>query len=163
MRILETKVYKFNELSLEAKEKAIEKYYENENYHFLGDDLLESCKEYLREKECTFYNIRVFYSLNNCQGDGLCFEGELFNKDGDEMTLKHVGRYSHAKSVEMNFYNSEGEEVDENKELKNIYFEICDKLEKEGYSIIEYRMDENEFNELSEANEWEYTETGSLI
>ena len=51
MRTIETKVYSFSELSNEAKEKAIEKYYENENYPFLSDDLTESCKEYFKENE----------------------------------------------------------------------------------------------------------------
>lgn len=163
MRIIETKIFNFNELSPEAKETAIEKYYENEEYHFLGDDLLESCKEYLREKECTYYDIKVFYSLCNCQGDGLVFEGEVYNKEGETMRLKHTGRYYHSKSVNMEFFNTEGNEVDEIQSLKNIYFEICNKLEEEGYSIIEYRMKEDEFNDLSEANQWEYTETGKRI
>ena len=35
MKTIETVVYNFDELTKEAKEKAIQKYYENEDYPFL--------------------------------------------------------------------------------------------------------------------------------
>jgi hypothetical protein len=162
MRTIETKVYSFSELSNEAKEKAIEKYYENENYPFLSDDLTESCKEYLKENNCIYRDIKLYYSLSNCQGDGLCFIGEI-EKDGKLLKLTHNWRYYYASSVDMEFYDENGEEIEEVKELKDIYFDICNKLENEGYGIIEYRMDNEEFCEFSDENGYEYTEDGKRI
>ena len=162
MRIIETKIYTFQELSIESKEKAIEKYYENEDYYFLSEDLTESCKEYLTKNECAFRDIKLYYSLSHSQGDGLCFIGEI-EKDGKCMKIQHTGRCYHSKSVSMIYWDEEGNNIDEVQELKDIYFDICNKLENEGYSIIEYRMDNEEFCEFSDENGYEYTEDGKRI
>ena len=45
-------VYKFNELTDNQKEKAIEKWYKIEDYPFLSDDLTENCR-HLLEKNIT--------------------------------------------------------------------------------------------------------------
>lgn len=160
MKTITQTIYRFNELSNEAKQKVIDNHYENEEYDFLYYDLSESLREYLKEANCEFYDIKLYYSLTNCQGDGLCFEGDVY-KDGKRMMLKHIGRYYHSKSVEMSFFNEEGEEIEIDEELKDIYFTICNKLEKEGYSVIEYRVDFDEFNDFAEANEYEYFENGT--
>lgn len=162
MRQITLTAYKFNELSESAKEKVIEKHYENEDYYFLSDDLTESCKDYLKEYECNYKDIKLYYSLCNCQGDGVCFTG-LIEKNGVTLELKHFGRYYHARSTNMLFYDENGEDIDDNKELSDIYFDICKRLENEGYNIIEYRMDNEEFGELSDANNYEYYENGELI
>lgn len=162
MRILETKVYSFDELSEEAKEKAIEKWYENEDYPWMEEDLTESCKALLEENGCTFEDINLSYSLSYGQGDGLCFTGYI-SKNGNTLRLTHNYRYYFASSVEMNYTDSEGEDIEEVKELKDIYFNICKELEKEGYGILEYRMDFSEFSEHCEANNYEFTEDGKMI
>lgn len=161
MRTETINIYKFSELSEKAKKRAIGKYYEIEEYPFLCEDLTEDVKDFLRSKNCNFENISLLYSLSYSQGDGLCFTG-VIEKDGRELRLTHSYRYYFAESVSMQFVDENGEEVDEIEELKNIYFEACKRAEKQGYSILEYRMDENEFSEFSDANEYEYNEDGTI-
>ena len=153
-------LYPFNELSETAKERAIKDYCDNNDHYFLSEDLTESLKSLLEEKECVYNDIKLYYSFAYSQGDGLCFVGEVMNKNGEKMIIKHIGRYYHSKSTDIIYYNEEGEEVEENEELKSLYFELCDKLEKEGYSIIEYVPSFDEFEEQSESNNWTYLETG---
>jgi len=165
MKTISINLYKFSELSEEAKQTAIQKYYESEEYPFLEDDLTENCCELLREKDIDINNINLFYSLSYSQGDGLCFTGEL-KKDGITLNLTHNGHYYYAKSVNMEYYDADGEEIEEEnetaQELKSIYFDICDKLEKEGYSILEYRMNNEEMSELCEANDYYFLENGTM-
>jgi hypothetical protein len=155
-------VYEFSELSEEAKEKAISKWYENEDYPFLEEDLTESLTSLLEQKGCKFEDICVLYSLSYSQGDGLCFTGSI-SKDGKELKLTHNYRYYFAKSVEMAFFDKDGEDVDENKELQDIYFAVCNEIEKEGYSILEYRMNNTEFSEHCKMNNYEFDEDGNMI
>ena len=162
MRVKETKVYEFKELSNDAKERAITKWYENEEYPFLGDDLQESLNNLLSESGCEYNDVSVWFSLSYSEGDGLCFTGAL-TKDGKKLVLTHNGKYYYAKSVTMDFYDDEtGDEIDADETLKSIYFEICSKLEKEGYSILEYRMNSDEFEECCKANGYEFDENGNL-
>lgn len=97
MRIIETKAYKFDELSKEAKENAIEKFRNQQQQH--GEYLYffaESCSEQAKEKG--FEEIDLTYSLSCSQGDGLSFSAkeytkleELFNSvlgKGKEKTAK---------------------------------------------------------------------------
>ena len=162
MKTITLNVYKFNELSEDVQQKVIDKYYENETYPFLSEDLTESCKEYLKENDCNYSDIKLYYSLSNCQGDGLCFTGEI-EKNGKCLKIQHTGRYYHSKSVNMIYWDEEGNNIEEVKELKDIYFDICNKLENEGYSIIEYRMDTDEFLDISESNNWEYYKDGEML
>lgn len=160
MKTIEIKLYDFNELSEKAKEKAKAQWYECEDYPFLEDDLIESCQEYLRQAKVKFQDIAVLYSLGYSQGDGLCFTGTI-SKGKNSLVLTHNYRYYFATSVTMTFYKN-GEEVDENEELKNIYLDTCRQLEKEGYDILEYRMDDDEFSEHCEVNGYTFEENGTM-
>ena len=161
MKTIETVVYDFNELSKEAKEKAIQKWYETEEYPFLSEDLMEQFYELAKENGIEYDNIQLLYSLSWSQGDGLCFTGTI-RKNGINLFLTHNWRYYYAKSVLMLFTNDEsGEEVDPVINnyadiLRGIYLDICSKLEKYGYKILEYRMDEEEFLEFCEENEYTF-------
>ena len=168
MKIIELKVYEFSELNAAAKQKAINKYYEDETYDTLSGDLTESCKALLEEKGAQYGDIKLQYSLSWSQGDGLCFTGKI-EKNGITLNLKHNARYYYANSVNMSFYDIAGEELDEDDatitgiaEIKEIYFEVCKKLEKEGYNILEYRMNETEFADLCSANEYFFLEDGTM-
>lgn len=74
----EVNLYKFDELSKEAKERAI-KDWQEDGYGWDDHDsefLTEDFKERLREKG--FYdNVEVYWSLGYCQGDGVCFKGSI--------------------------------------------------------------------------------------
>ena len=73
MRIIETKVYSFDELSKEAKEKALEELrYINVDYENWADDTIEQIK-----RIGSYLGIeidQVLYSGFSSQGDGACFE-----------------------------------------------------------------------------------------
>jgi len=74
MKIIETKVYSFNELSEEAKEKAIENQRSNEYY--LDYDWYEFVIENWTEKlnDIGFEDIKIYFSGFWSQGDGAMFE-----------------------------------------------------------------------------------------
>lgn len=187
MRTIETTLYDFNELSTEAKQVAIQKWYENEDYPWLENDM----REFLNEKDPYFYDKKIQYSLCYCQGDGLSFSSKfdlekwLNEKTELKASVKKAlcelvqissrgncsNHYPFASrsDIEMDFGNNY-------KEYKNIerladiilaqiqtyYMDICKEAESYGYSVIEYRMTESEFDELCQANEYEFTEDGKL-
>lgn len=179
MKTIKINLYKFEELSKEAQTKAIKKWYENEEYHFLSEDLTESCKNYLGENKVKFQDLKLLYSLSWSQGDGLCFIGE-FAKYSINMSIKHNQRYCYSKSVDFEFFDMQGRQIDEDgsildsngkpngrraekiNKLKAVYFDICRTLENKGYFTLEYRMNTEEFTENCEANEYTFEEDGTM-
>lgn len=158
--------YSFNELSEAAKNKAIEQHYENEDYFFLSEDLNEYLKELLKQYGYKYSDINLNYSLSNCQGDGVNFTGELEINCPNKITVKiqkNNFRYQHELTTTLFFYDELGNFINEIDEIKNDYLQICKKVEKYGYSILEYRMSFDEFNEFSEVNFIEYFENGKLF
>lgn len=125
----EEKLYKFSELSEEAKEHALEEW-RDKGYDFDdfdSQDLTEQFKETLKEKG--FYDPKVYWSLGYCQGDGVCFEGaidpeELFNQKGFSKfkeLIGHVGIkvrtpgnscHSNSMDVEVEFQSGYAELMD---------------------------------------------------
>ena len=127
---------------------------------------------YLAEENgITYADIRLLYSLSWSQGDGLCFTGTI-RKNGINLFLTHRYRYYFAKSVTMEFTDDEsGEGLDPNDKLskdieannlRDIYLDICNKLEKLGYGILEYRMNDEEFLELCEDSEYTFLPDGTM-
>jgi hypothetical protein len=184
MRTIEQKIYKFSELSKEVKEKVIEEWYKKEEYSFLEMDLEESLK--CNEKNIFEDDFKLLYSLSYCQGDGLSIKGDIniekclsllfpkMKKKDREFYIENIhlfstgnnGRYSFAsrndiesccddeKEEKLLFFESEYFPV-----IQDHYIDLCKKLELEGYSILEYRMDTEEF---SDSNEYEYFENGKM-
>lgn len=74
MRIecVEYEVYKYNELSDEAKEKVKEWYLEGQEPYIYTDDCEEDLRNLFGEND-----LKVQYSLGYCQGDGFNIYGEL--------------------------------------------------------------------------------------
>lgn len=91
MKTIEIQLYKFEELSEEAQQNAIEKW-RNDTYAN-GDSLFwfaESCKDYLCD--LGFINPDVQYSLSYSQGDGLSFSAEGYTRL-KETFLKYLGEH----------------------------------------------------------------------
>jgi hypothetical protein len=87
--ITETTVYKFNELSEEAKEKAIEKLYDiNTDYEWYDFTYCDA-KEIGAIIGIDINNI--YFSGFSFQGDGACFEGSYSYKKG---SLKAIKKYA---------------------------------------------------------------------
>jgi hypothetical protein len=170
-------VYHFKELSREAKDRAIKDWYEDEDYPFLEDNLTESCKGLLEQHKITG-GPTLGYSLSYSQGDGLNFTGS-FQWRGYSVNISHSWRYPFASASEITLYDKGDEELisasaridpelDKSKEGKKlnqfikIYLDICRQLEKEGYGILEYRMDDKEFAEHCKSNGYNFFKNGKM-
>jgi hypothetical protein len=178
-------VYTFSELSQSARETAKRRYYETEEYEFLGEEL----KERLSQIAPYWEDVKIFYSLSCCQGDGLSFEGTLDIKkflDTKSPSFRrpkvmqdyiykiistgNKGRYTYASRGDVDWecnysHGKERKRLDKAalsilEAVQDNYLSICKNLERYGYSILEYRMDDKEFEDLSDSNEWEYTIDG---
>ena len=150
----EYKVYKYEELSDEAKENAKINYLET-----LDSD---SFTEIIYEDLQSLYgkgieNLKTYYSLSNCQGDGLCFYGKIY--------LNDIG-----KKLEEIFYKNFDEKDFQNlKEIKEyndvILFEHTSNHYFHKYTVdIDIEIDDESDNEhektveklLSNVKEWYY-------
>ena len=91
MRIKETKVYQFGELSEEAQETAIEKFQDNMQEYFWAEDGISSLKEF-----CKRFDIELKdYSLD-CGGSGnghIQFNADTYSMIADEMAGMKVYKY----------------------------------------------------------------------
>lgn len=172
MKTKQINLYEYDELSDEAQRKALEDFVEHNDYYFLEESLSEYLNQLLEENKVKVFDKKVFYSLGNCQGDGLGFEGN-FEFKGININVKHDnGHYYHKNS-----FNIEVEEVEEDnddlrtdtlevlregieEDFKELYNNLCDIVEKSGYSEIEHENSEDAFKEYCENNEAFFKENG---
>ena len=89
MRIMETKVWSFNELSDDAKEKAIANFRENNLGYEWWDCVYNDAK--MIGALMGIDIDKIFFSGFASQGDGACFEGDYEYKKG---SLKAVKEYA---------------------------------------------------------------------
>lgn len=182
---LEIKIYKFNELSDEAKEVVKQWWLRSLD----ADDFKNDCLEILAS-EYGVTTLDISFDLGYCQGDGLCMYGEIptykidekiwkiftkgLNKRQKEIAGDDISKiifrkvnhhYAHANTVrieiEDNYDNPKHEniltKVEEN--VKAWYFKECATFEKSGYDYF-YEISEEDLNEICEANEYEFLENG---
>ena len=190
MKTYELLVYQFDELSNEAKEKAISQWYESEDYPFLSENLTEIITE-CYDTEKVFSDIKLCYSLSYCQGDGLSFSASFdFEKWLQRYTFQdfkkralidiytveikqNTGHYCYAhegcvngeacymNTIELRNLDQLFETVLD--DIKAYYLEVCKQTEKAGYSELEYRMSFEEFSDLCECNGYNFDENGKMI
>jgi len=173
MELKQIEVFKYDELSDTAKEKALSYYNKDNQFDYLSDDLNEYLKQLLEENGIKGENVKLYYSLSYCQGDGVCFEGN-FEFKGFNINVKHDGHYYHSNSkiievealeendddLRQDLIEALSEEVEN--EFSELYKEICDKIEKSGYSQIEYENSEENFKEVCEMNEYTFRANGEM-
>lgn len=77
--------------------------------------------------------------------------------------------YASKNDIELIFeyYNSEVPNIEDiiaavESDLKDIYMNLCDELEKQGYEEIEYQFSDECITEDIQANEYEFTEEGHV-
>lgn len=176
MRIEKIPIYKFDELSDEVKDKVITKFREGNDFPFLSDDLEEELKSLLEENKIEVLDgLKLYYSLSYSQGDGVCFVGN-FKYGKCRISIEHKSNYVHYKSVnisielyddideeENEIYLSPKEHDDVLDEFKSIYKTICNKIEKDGYSIIENENTEEAIKDVIECNEYEFYKNGAIF
>jgi hypothetical protein len=151
VKTVSTKKVKLSQIELQTTELDY-KYAENCYYDQLSDDLIEQLRQELEAKKFKYEDLKVFYSLSHCQGDGAMFEG-LIDIGEAVFRVKQSGRYYHynSKNIELVFLRINDEEVysqdfteEQDKEADRLtewfndeYVTICGHLEKIGYEIIE--------------------------
>ena len=160
--------YSFDELSDEAKKKALEDWSKDLDYPFLTDDLREYIYEELTEMGYTIEGvatstkptIRPYYSLSYCQGDGLMFEATITDKDGNTYTIEHKGHYYHERSTNIEGVDKDGEPIDTKDFEETVYIPLCKKIAQRGYDEIEFQQSEEYFRETCESNDYVFLENG---
>lgn len=113
-------------------------------YPCLTDDLVYRTEELLEENKIKIVkDFKVYYSLNNSQGDGFQFNG-VFKWNKYDVYIKQYGHYYHSNAVEISINDDNGDDVEINiyDEFKQIFKKICCEVEIVGYSIIN---DEDEY------------------
>ena len=164
MKIIETKVYTFDELSDEAKETARAWYREGNDYPFLSDYMQEEAGELLKKAKIKTDDFKVYYSLSYSQGDGAMIELEGTWKAWN-VKVTQSGHYSHERSTTIALSSMKtGEYAPEEKEKdfeENVYIPVCIALKKYGYECIEYENSNESVDETIQANEYTFTEDGT--
>lgn len=158
-------VYTYDELTPEAQKKALQTYNEAIEYPFLQADMRVFIQDELTNAGYTFGEITPLYSLSYSQGDGLMFEGNITDKDGNTYTIKHSGHYYHERSTDISATNADGEELTDEqiKEWEeNFYIPLCKNARDYGYSTIEYLESEEYFAEMCDSCEMLFTKDGTL-
>ena len=166
-------VYKYEELSDDAKETALNSHIESNDFDFLEESLTEYLKELLTEAKIDG-EAELSYSLSCCKGDGVSFTGNFEYKGVNISVTRNNSHYVHSNSVDIEAEADEDDDDDLKNDLieavtdeaeaefKEIFKEICDKIEKVGYSEIEYQNSEESFKENCEANEYTFRENGEM-
>jgi hypothetical protein len=159
MKTIETKVYTFDELSDKAKEAARQWYIEWYDDPMMQSHLGNLLKEKLEGLNIKYDtdSINVMYSLGYSQGDGLMFEGTLYDDRGSAIIIKHSGHYYHSNSRDIDY---EGASEREYADFVKTYAAICKKIERAGYDEIEYQQSMEAVAEACEANDYTFTEAG---
>ena len=170
----EYQLFIFDELDQKAKDKALNRYIEDNDYMFLSDYLNERLHELLQENKITDTNdtskpgtkpTQVLYSLSYSQGDGCMFEG-YFIWNHYNVDIKHSGHYNHENSKIITITDEEGNEITDNEPnevFNTLYVKICKELEQYGYNEIEYQNSEEVFRETCEANEYTFLSDGTMF
>lgn len=122
-------VYNFNELSQVAKETAINNF--KNNYEINLDFFNDEAKEIISERGFKG-NIKLQYSLSNCQGDGLSFGCDYFDSQKLHEIFREVLGTGKDKTIETI--------------LNNSYFKLngnCGRYSYANIGDLEYIFDDN--------------------
>jgi hypothetical protein len=166
MKTITTEVYGIDELDDKAKDKARQWYKDADDYPFLEDYMLETARELLTDAGIVHNDdIKVYYSLSWCQGDGAMLEGSgVWTHDGITYTwtAKHAGMYYHYNSKSTTLTYDDGVDADDDimETFNDLYVDICRKLEKAGYGYIDEEQADANVDEQLRVNEFTFTRDG---
>ena len=189
MKTIEIELYKFTELSENAKNVAIENERKNE---IQFDWFSDFCHEQISENGFKG-NIKLQYSLSCSQGDGLSFSCDYFDNlnalfieilgTEKQKTIDTIlnnisfkcdgnnGRYCYASkndiTLELDDYKGNNYLIHEivskvESKLKDLYIDLCNQLEKQGYDDIEYQYSEEYITETLIENDYYFTIDGLI-
>lgn len=190
MKTIEIELYKFTELSENAKNAAIE----NERKKEIEFDWFSDfCHEQISENGFKG-NIKLQYSLSGSQGDGLSFSCEYFDNlnalfieilgTEKQKTIDTIlnniyfkcdgnnGRYCYASKNDINieldnYYVKSSTNIDNliskvESKLKDLYINLCNQLEKQGYDDIEHQYSNEYIIETLTENDCYFTIDGKI-
>jgi hypothetical protein len=187
MKTIRIKVYKFNELSQDAQNKAIDKLRDINVDFDWWEPIIEGFDEILHHQG--FEDAEIYFSGFYSQGDGLCFDAKI-NLDKFELTNQekrisklinnnyidnfyiaknsYSNHYSHEKTRYIDYYEITHENI--NKALNSISTHLESKrLEycKKFYSQLEEYYNELRSDEAIietiEANDYDFLANGELF
>lgn len=162
-------VYSFDELSDDAKAKALEdqRQFEYDTLDgWLPDEMEYQLGLLLKKHKIVSVNNetpKIYYSLSYSQGDGAMFEGE-YSWRGYRASIRQAGHYYHYNSKEITLETAFGNEAKQSKqeEFNDIYVSICKELERAGYAAIEGTTTDEALAENINANGYEFYEDGRV-
>ena len=189
MKTIEIELYKFIELSENAKNLAIEN---ERNKEIEFDWFSDFCHEQISENGFKG-NIKLQYSLSYSQGDGLSFSCDYFDNlnalfieilgTEKQKTIDTIlnnisfkcdgnnGRYCYASkndiSLELDDYKGNNCLIHEivskvESKLKDLYIDLCNQLEKQGYDDIDYQYSDEYITETLTENDYYFTIDGKI-
>lgn len=144
------RLYSFNELDEQGKEKAIEEM-QNRLHEWIGEEELTDFLTYkLEEAISDRQELEIQYSLSYCQGDGVALYGRIYREQAPALTwpdrVAYVdllrGQWSNRYSHYNSFNVEASDEADEPVDLARTVIEqqlrdLCKDLERAGYKYME--------------------------
>ena len=189
-RIHETILYTFDELSTQAKEKAITSFQEDDSYldYDWYQDTVDDFKTIL--ELIGYYNIECYFSGFWSQGDGACFAAKFGREKRclqkvksyctekeildiveqiqseiplhEEYEIKHSGHYCHEYCTNV-YYLGDNEKAEQ---LNERFLELSRQLMRILYRKLKdqyyYLNSDEAIIEYIKANDYEFTEDGKL-
>lgn len=187
MRTIRTKVYKFDELSEQAKQVAIEEHRDiNVDWDWY-EPMFEGFKEQL--EEVGFYDVDIFFSGFYSQGDGASFDGKInplkFAETENEKRVaklidngllegftiektSYASHYSHEKTRYVDVWR------DDRKNIDSVLVSLCEKIEAKRlelskqiyndlYKAYEELQSDEFISETLVANDYEFLSNGKMF
>ena len=105
MKIKKIKVYTFDELDKDGKERALSDFNQVHDDPFMQSHMINVLKEELDERGIKYDedSIDVRYSLSNCQGDGFMFIGEVMWRDVEIIIKHNDNHYYHMRTASFDY------------------------------------------------------------
>lgn len=160
-------VYKFDQLSDEAKEKAREWYREGYDDPMMQSHMINLTGEALeaagfKVNQYGGADLDVRYSLSYCQGDGFSFLGDI-ERDGKRYKVtQNSNHYYHEMTMDCVEVDDEGNETEAPKVLEELR-KIAREMARKGYEEIEYQQSAEVVDEVIEANGYTFTSEGNRL
>jgi hypothetical protein len=173
MKEYSVKSYSFSELDEKAQGKAIEDHANFLNNYMDNDDLAERMNGVLAAILGFDYHsgqpLKVEdWDLSYSQGSHVGIKGEITRDDaplfawsGNVHSL--ALNYHHYYGQQVMAYDEEGEELDTDKDLKDLIYGLAQDLMAAGYKEIEYRTSRPVVIESIEINGYEFNADGSIF
>lgn len=172
MKTIEVQLYKFDELSDEAKHTALENN-ANEAEYFWGDDAIKSLKKVAEHFNCSLerysidwtesYRNEISFDCNYIEFSAKDLKTQILSMGTfDKKTLKGLGDCkftgycadeSACDGIRKAYFNGE-------RDLKELLMAGYESWYKDCQTDYEYQLSEEGYSEHCEANDYDFTEDG---